>query len=69
MNIECMGDCLKCEYLTNGDVDLRCPSRMLMLRTSRIEKTLSQIIEIVKNKKEVINIDTVTEVEQKTELI
>lgn len=41
----CLGDCQTCQALLEGRVDpIECPIRILMGRTSRLEKTLNSII-------------------------
>lgn len=46
----CLGDCLTCQALLEERVDpILCPTRILMGRTSRLEKSLNSIIELIQS--------------------
>lgn len=50
MAVKCLGNCLTCEALQNGEVDeIVCPLRVQMIRTERIEVKLAKLLSLLEN--------------------
>lgn len=50
MAVKCLGNCLTCEALQNGDVDeIVCPLRVQMIRIERIELRLTRVLSLLEN--------------------
>ncbi|MEF9922993.1 MAG: hypothetical protein RR854_00265 [Muribaculaceae bacterium] len=50
MAVKCLGNCLTCEALKNGEVDeVVCPLRVQMIRIERIEAKMTKVLSLLEN--------------------
>lgn len=50
MAVKCLGNCVTCEALQNGEVDeIVCPLRVQMIRVERIEAKMTKVLSLLEN--------------------
>lgn len=71
MAVKCLGNCVTCEALQNGEVDeVVCPLRVQMIRIERIETKMTKVLSLLENgneKVEKLSQSVAVEIAEETE--